>query len=1001
MRHADRRRHIRVLMFRMQRSLALLAGLLMAFGLFSFRLADAQSSVGGSGSDPFEMFRNLSPEQQDAILRNLGGNGSSGGLGGVMGNGGSGTLGGGDYNRRNQDRQNNLEDQADRNRDEETREPVIPVMGSEDWVVVEIDFSLPPRPLSPSLQAALLNQQLNAAQQPPLQANQAALAAQQQQLANPDPSVRRDVRKPADDLSEDEKKRLQDLMGLIRARNPYQLSADGVLSLPGFQGIALMGLTEEQATLRLKVEPAFAKVDVRVTRLPLKKTGSQALKPFGYDLFNRSPSTFAPVTNVPVPSDYTIGPGDELDVQFYGSQNRSFRLIVGRDGRINLPELGPVNVAGQLFSSVKSSLEARIERQLIGVRGSISMGDTRSIRVFVLGDVKRPGSYTISGLGTITSALFASGGIQKTGSLRKVELKRQGTLVRQMDLYDLLIRGNTADDVKLLQGDVIFIPPVGATASVDGEVRRPAIYEIKNESSISDLVGLAGGLTPQADTSNAMLTRIDDQQHRIVLPVSVIPGTARKEALRNGDSLRVARLRPTLDSGVVVEGHVFTPGSFAYHPGMHLSEVIHSVDELRPDADLHYVLIRRELPPDRRVAVLSADLTAALLAPGTQADVQLQPRDRIVVFDLSSGRERVIQPVLDELRLQSTSSHPTEVVHVDGRVKVPGDYPLEPGMSVADLVRAGGGLSDAAYGGKAELTRYRVVNGEIRRTELIDIDLNAAMRGEASGNLRLEPFDNLSIKEVPQWQGREGITILGEVRFPGHYAIKRGETLKSVVERAGGLTDFAFPEGSVFTREELKRREQEQLDRLSDRMQRDLSVLALEGAAANQAGAGAALSVGQTLLSQVRSSKAVGRLVIDLPRTLKAPVGSAEDVVLREGDQLIVPRFQQQITVIGEVQNATSHLYKAQLSRDDYIAMSGGMTRNADRGRVYVVHANGSVVSSEGNRWFEVNSQVPIKPGDTVVVPLDAERMPALPFWTAVTTIIYNVAIAAAAVHSF
>jgi protein involved in polysaccharide export with SLBB domain len=222
-----------------------------------------------------------------------------------------------------------------------------------------------------------------------------------------------------------------------------------------------------------------------------------------------------------------------------------------------------------------------------------------------------------------------------------------------------------------------------------------------------------------------------------------------------------------------------------------------------------------------------------------------------------------------------------------------------------------------------------------------------------------------------------------------------------VVARAGGLTDFAFPEGSVFTRTELKVREQEQLDHLGDRMQRDLSVLALEGAAANQSGAAAALSVGQTLLSQVRSAKAVGRLVIDLPGTLKAPVGAPQDVILRDGDQLIVPRFQQQVTVIGEVQNATSHLYSASLTREDYIALSGGATRNADRGRIYVVHANGSVVSSEGNRWFQIGSQIPIKPGDTVVVPLNAERMPPLPFWTAVTTIIYNVAIAAAAVHSF
>jgi protein involved in polysaccharide export with SLBB domain len=496
-----------------------------------------------------------------------------------------------------------------------------------------------------------------------------------------------------------------------------------------------------------------------------------------------------------------------------------------------------------------------------------------------------------------------------------------------------------------------------------------------------------------------VLTRIDEAQHRVVIPVNLSSAGAKTQGLRNGDSLRVSRLRPTLDSGIAVKGHVYTSGDFAYRKGIRLTDVIHSVDDLRPNADLHYVLIRRELPPNRRIAVVSADLAAALFAPGTSADIELQPRDQITVFDLQSGRDRVIQPVLDELRLQSNSAKPTELVRIDGRVRVPGEYPLEPGMTVTDLLRAGGGLSDEAYGSRAELTRYKVVNNEMRSTEVISIDLAAAVRGEPSGNLRLEPFDNLSIKEVQEWQARAGVELQGEVRFPGRYAIKRGETLKSVISRAGGLTDFAFPEGSVFTRKELKVREQEQLDMLSERMQRDLSLFALQGAAAGQAGAGAALSVGQSLLGQLRSAKAVGRLVIDLPRTMHDPPGSPRDVILRDGDRLLVPKFQQQITVIGEVQNSTSHLYSAELTRDDYIALSGGMTRNADHKRIYVVRANGSVVANEGNRWFE-HSAVAIKPGDTIVVPLDATKYPALPLWTAVTQILYNIAIAVAAVHA-
>jgi polysaccharide biosynthesis/export protein len=322
-------------------------------------------------------------------------------------------------------------------------------------------------------------------------------------------------------------------------------------------------------------------------------------------------------------------------------------------------------------------------------------------------------------------------------------------------------------------------------------------------------------------------------------------------------------------------------------------------------------------------------------------------------------------------------------------------------MTVADLVRAGGGLSDAAYGGKAELTRYTIENGATRRTDLIEIDLSQALSGDLAENIKLKPFDILSVKELSLWHAQESVTLAGEVRFPGRYDIKRGETLMSVLARAGGLTEYAFPEGSIFTREELKRREQEQMDMLASRMQTDLTALALAAAAANQAGGPGALSVGQALLAQLRAARAVGRLVIDLPRTMRSPPGSSIDVILRDGDELRVPKFQQEVTVIGEVQSATSHLYSRELSREDYIALSGGMTRRADHSKIYVVHANGSVVANEGSRWFQTGSDHGIKPGDTIVVPLDMERIPALPLWTAVTTIIYNVAIAAAAVHSF
>lgn len=953
----------------------------------------AAPSTSATAPELLQIFQSLSPEQQQAIMKQLGGAGGAGGILGALG-GGNPTPGreGGADNRRSGTGTEETQPPP-----EEAPEP--PGLKGEDWVIVQVNVPAPkpaPAPAAPAAAPTI----------PPALAGAAGAGANQNSLASllaasasapPTPAA---APGPENPDAARERARVQPLVNLILANNPYRLTRDGVLNLPGFAPIPLLGLSDEQATLRLGFEPALHGIEIHLTSLPLRRTGAEGLKPFGYDLFGtKAPSTFAPVTNIPVPSDYVVGAGDELDVQLYGNQNRSLRLIVSRDGRINLPDIGPMNVAGQRFTDVKQAIEGRVDRQIIGVHASVSMGDTRSIRVFVLGEAKHPASYTVSGLATITSALYAAGGVKPVGSLRNIELKRQGELVRRLDLYDMLIRGDTTDDAKLLQGDVIFIPPVGPTVGVDGEVRRPAIYELRGEATSAEVVQLAGGLTPDADRATVMLTRIDPQQHRVVLPVNLAAG-AEQQPVRNGDLLRVMRLRPTLDSGIVLQGYVFSPGAFAWHQGIRLSDVVHSADELRPNADLHYVLIRRENPPDRRISVLSADLAAALAAPGSSADVELMPRDHISVFDLQSGRDRVIQPVLDELHLQGSSEQPSQVVNINGRVKVPGEYPLEHGMTVSDLVRAGGGTADAAYGGKAELIRYEVVKGEARRTQLLNIDLAAALHGDPRANVTLQPFDTLSVKEVPEWESQESITLRGEVRFPGVYAIRRGETLKSVLARAGGLTPYAFADGSVFTRDELKQREQEQIDLLADRMQRDVALLALQSAAANQSGAATALSVGQSLLGQLKGAQAVGRLVIDVPRLESSPVGSFYDVILRDGDTLSVPRSQQQVTVIGEVQNATSHLYNPKLVRDDYIALSGGVTRRADRSKIYIVRASGSVVASEGSRWFEHQSNVPIKPGDTIVVPLDTEHIPALPLWTQVTQILYNVAVAVLAIRS-
>lgn len=805
----------------------------------------------------------------------------------------------------------------------------------------------------------------------------------------------------APDYSVEQREQFQRLIDSIRDRNPYRLDADGVLQLPGTLPIALSGLTEDKATKRLQLEPSFRLLDVKLTRIPVEPTGVEALKPFGYDLFDAPPSTFAPVTDVPVPSDYRVGAGDRLNIQLYGASNRLLRLRVSRDGQLNFPELGPIDVEGKDFETVRREIESRVAQQMIGTQASVSMGDTRSIRVFVVGEVRQPGSYTVSGLSSMLGALYAAGGIKETGSLRKIELKRDGQLVSQLDLYDLLLRGDTRDDARLLPGDVVFIPPVGSTVSVAGEVRRPAIYELSGPATLQDMLQMAGGVTPEADSQRLSILRLGDSGLRTALTGSLDRELSRDLRMQNGDILQVSRVSPVLDAGVRLMGHVYQPRTVAWREGLRLSEVIPSIDDLKPNADLGYVLVRRESEPDRRVVVLSADLVAALGTPGSEADLLLEARDQIIVFDGSVQRGVLLERLLVDLRTQADDRVAAQLVRISGPVRVPGLYPLEPGMRVSDLLRAGGRLSGAAYPALAELTRYRLV-GTTQQTQLLQVDLEAIRAGDSSADIALFPFDELVIKEIPNWGQQSTITLAGEVRFPGRYPIREGETLRAVIERAGGLTLEADMRSAVFTRAELQQREAEQISRLTERLRSDLAAFAIQaGQAAEGAEASRGAASALNLVQELENVEPIGRLVIDLADVLGQEIGSRSDVLVRDGDQLVIPKVRQEITVLGEVRNATSHLYRAGQTVDHYLSLSGGLTSQANRREVYVVRADGSVSYARGG-WFSGLSarEETLLPGDVIVAPLDTRDLPPLPFWQAVTGILYNSAVAIAAIGS-
>ena len=321
------------------------------------------------------------------------------------------------------------------------------------------------------------------------------------------------------DLSPEEVKLLEDDVALQRVQGShyYELDESGRLVLPGLASIPLLGLTVDAIEQRLGAVPSLNVFDVSASILDSQSIGAEALEPFGYGVFESRVTGFEPVVSGPVPHDYVLGPGDSIRVQLFGNVNGIYEFEVTRDGILNLPELGPITVAGLPFSEFRADLSRRVKEMLIGTQVSVTMGELRTIRVFVLGDVNRPGSYAVSGLGTISGALYRSGGISDIGSLRNIQLKRNGELVARLDLYELLLNGDTSGDSRLQPGDVIFVPPIGPQVSVGGAVTRPAIYELTGKASVADMVTLAGGLLPVAYPAAARIEHINGRQERGVI----------------------------------------------------------------------------------------------------------------------------------------------------------------------------------------------------------------------------------------------------------------------------------------------------------------------------------------------------------------------------------------------------------------------------------------------------------------------------------------------------
>jgi polysaccharide export outer membrane protein len=825
------------------------------------------------------------------------------------------------------------------------------------------------------------------------------------------------------------------------------------------------------------------------------RNAAPKLDMFGYDLFAGVPTTFAPATDIPVPGEYIVGPGDNINLNLYGKSNSQLTVVVDREGKINVPELGPIHVAGLSFQELKEMMKEEVKQRAIGLSVLTTLGELRSVRIFILGEANRPGSYTVSSLSTITNALFVSGGIKKTGSLRNIELKRNGNVVSTFDLYDLLLRGDTSDDVRVLPGDVIFVPPVGQTVGIGGEVKRSAVFELKDETTFADLVSLSGGFLPTTFLPATKVNRIDRSGQRTVLDIDLSQPNNLAQPLRNGDLVRVFSILDSLEDVVTVEGHVYRPGNYAFNKGMSVGDILGDIKDVLPNVDLTYALIRREAPDTREIffeqfalrdvfagqtvalsprdkivifandgerdALIAGDIArlrgqtalnepakvvsiigpvkqpgsyplmqgmsvknllaaagnltltaeedyAVIVRTNEKRDLavltvslsnepllatQLQAEDQLYVFSKNQDRAEALAPVMARLSKQATKDIDNQLITISGEVRYPGIYPYSVNMSIPQLVLAAGGLTESAYLDEIEVSRFYTDKKTLASRNTFTVALETEMQ---NGDTQLKARDVVQVRRIPQWYEEQYVELRGEFTFPGRYLVRDGESLKQVITRAGGFTDLAYPGAAVFMRESVRDKNQQELARLEKVLSKQIEIaMAAKAMSATVGVQTAAPDMDKiTNLVQGDNIEGLGRVAIDLMAQFS---GSNDALEVFPNDTLFVPRKPSTVQILGEVQMNSAHVYDSELSVSDYLTLAGGTTEFADDSAVYVIRADGRVVRPNAN-WFSY-ADSNIQPGDTIVVPLDVTLSDNLGLWQQVTQIIYNSAVAVAAIR--
>lgn len=701
------------------------------------------------------------------------------------------------------------------------------------------------------------------------------------------------------------------------------------------------------------------------TQIPNVTVG---LKRFGSDVFvNRDVSAAArgisgrdTPLDVPLGPDYIVGSGDTLTINLWGGVTRSITRTVDRDGRIFLPEVGSIEIAGLPLGRVQSLIAGALKQQFRNAQVEVTVSRLRSVRVYVVGDVQRPGGYDISSLATPLSALYAAGGPTTVGSLRTVLHYRGKRLIESVDLYDFLLHGIRNGSAPFESGDTLLVPPSGPQVAVSGAVKRPAIYELKSgETTLATVISDAGGFTAAASLGHIRIERVDANRQRETLTLrdsSMQDTQADHDAVatfqvKDGDRIRIEPILPYSQRAIYLAGHVVRPGRLPYTDGMRLSDVLRSYRDMLPEPAAHGEIVRL-VSPDLHAETIDFNVPDVLIG---NANVNLQPFDTIHIF----GRYQVDAPT----------------VTIRGEVLRSGEYPMSKGMTAAQLVRMAGGFKRGAYLESADLTSYHVRNGNRAVENLVSVQIGAAVAGtDPHADVPLKPGDILAIHQITNWNNiGESVTIKGQVRFPGSYGFQDGERLSSVLRRAGAILPTGYPMGAVLVRVGVRELEQKSRDELIRQIETNSAAARLSPSLAgtNAAGELQLIKAQQDqVISDLKNHPPTGRMVIHISGDIDSWANTPTDIELRRGDVLTIPKRPGFVLVSGQVYNATALTFTPGKTAAWYLSHAGGTNATANRKEIFIIRANGTVVGRHSGGWFHGNVlSTQLNPGDVVVVP--------------------------------